>query len=187
LNLAAALLAALATGCLTTALAVDGAGIAALAPALLGAVWVAVLLWRPATPVHGLFLFVALGAAGLAATQGHSILALAATTASLFAWDAASVRRILGVLPPPAYRRIAPLYLVQAAATAGAAFTVPLVAIAVRPALGFPAALGLSLSILALLGLALWQSARVASLSHPRANPGGADNSSTKKDGAGDR
>jgi hypothetical protein len=184
LNLAAILLATLAAGCLTTAFAVGGAGIAALAPTLLGAVWVAVLLWRPRTPVHGLFLFMALGAAGLAAAQGHGLLALATTTASLFAWDAASVRRILAVLPPPAYRRIAPHYVAHAVTTAGVAFAVPLLAIAVRPALGFPAALGLSLGILALLGLALWQSARVASLSHPR--DAQADESVAKED-AGDR
>ncbi|MEI6171009.1 MAG: hypothetical protein WCQ45_00820 [bacterium] len=184
MNLAAILLAALATGCLTTAFAVGGAGIAAFAPTLLGAVWVAVLLWRPWTPVHGLFLFMALGAAGLAAAQGHGSLALAATTASLFAWDAASVRRILAVLPPPAYRRIAPHYVAHAVTTAGVAFAVPLLAIAVRPALGFPTALGLSLGILALLGLALWQSGRVASFSHPQdADPG---KSATKRD-AGDR
>jgi hypothetical protein len=184
LNLAAVLLAALAAGCLTSAFAVGGAGVAALAPALLGAVWVAILLWRPRTPVHGLFLFMALGAAGLAAARGHTILALAATTASLFAWDAASVRRILAVLPPLAYRRITPHYVVHAVTTAGVAFAVPLLAIAGRPALGFPAALGLSLGILALLGLTLWQSARVASLSHSQDAP--ADESATKRD-AGDR
>jgi hypothetical protein len=184
LNLSAALLAALATGCLTTAFALGGAGIAALAPALLGAMWVAILLWRPKTPVHGLFLFMALGAAGLTAVQGHGTLALAATTASLFAWDAASVRRILAVLPPLAYRRIAPHYVAHAVTTAGVAFAVPLLAIAVRPALGFPAALGLSLGILALLGVALWQSARVAALSHPQ--DAQADTSAAKED-AGDR
>jgi hypothetical protein len=184
LNLAAVLLAALTTGCLTSAFAVGGAGVATLVPALLGAMWVAVLLWRPRTPVHGLFLFMALGAAGLAAAQGHTILSLAATTASLFAWDAASVRRILSVLPSLAYRRIAPHYVAHAAATAGVAFAVPLLAIAVRPTLGFPAALGLSLGILALLGLALWQSGRVASFSHPQGADAG--KSTTKRD-AGDR
>ena len=183
MNLAAALLAALATGCLTSALAADGARAATLAPALLGAMWVAILLWRPKTPVHGLFLFTALGAAGLAATQGHTILSLAATTASLFAWDAASVRRILAVLPPLAYRRIAPHYVAHAAATAAVAFAVPLLAIAVRPTLGFPAAFGLSLGILALLGLALWQSARVAAFSHPQ--DADADKSATKRDADG--
>jgi hypothetical protein len=180
LNLSAVLLAALATGCLTSAFAVGGAGVATLAPALLGAMWVAILLWRPRTPVHGLFLFMALGAAGLAAAQGHTILSLAATTASLFAWDAASVRRILAALPPLAYRRIAPHYVAHAAATAGVAFAVPLLAIAVRPTLGFPAALGLSLGILALLGLALWQSGRVASFSHPQ--DANANNPATKRD-----
>jgi hypothetical protein len=183
LNLAAALLAALATGCLTTAFAVGGAGVATLAPALLGAMWVAILLWRPRAPVHGLFLFMALGAAGLEAAQGHTILSLAATTASLFAWDAASVRRILAALPPLAYRRIVPHYVAHAAATAGVAFAVPLLAIAVRPTLGFPAALGLSLGILALLGLALWQSGRLASFSHPQDTDAG--KSATKRDADG--
>lgn len=180
MNLAAVLLAALAAGCLTSAFGVGGAGVATLAPALLGAVWVATLLWRPRTPVHGLFLFMALGAAGLAAARGHTILALAATTASLFAWDAASVRRILSVLPPVAYRQIAPRYIAQAAATAGVAFAVPLLAFAIRPTLGFPAAFGLSLGLLAVLGVALWQSARVAAFSRPQ--DADADRSATHED-----
>jgi hypothetical protein len=64
------------------------------------------------------------------------------------------------------------------------AFAVPLLAFAIRPTLGFPAALGLSLGLLAVLGVALWQSARVASLSHPQDADAG--RSATKRD-AGDR
>jgi hypothetical protein len=60
---------------------------------------------------------------------------------------------------------------------------VPLLAIAVRPTLGFPAALGLSLGILALLGLALWQSGRLASFSHPQDTDAG--KSATKRDADG--
>ncbi len=162
MNLSAASLALLAAGCLTAGFLLGAVHVAAILSGVFGALWAAVLTWCPGMPVHGLFLCVTLGAAGLLAVQGHPILALGAGTAALFAWDVASVRRMLVVLPPATKRRIAPYYLTQAAITAAAAVAVPLLAVAVRPALSFPVAFGLLLGILALLGLSMWQSARVA-------------------------
>jgi hypothetical protein len=161
LNCLAAALAILATGCLVAGLSVENFRTAAFLAGAAGAAWVAILAWRPRTPTHGLFLCAALGAAGLVAARGHSALALAGTTAALFAWDAVSVGRLLAALPATARRKMTPHYLAQAALTAGAVFGVPLLALAVRPSLSFPGAFGLLLGTLFLMGLALWQSGRL--------------------------
>ena len=93
--------------------------------------------------------------------RGDVFLALVASTSALFAWDAVTMQRLLSALPRGGRRRITARYALQALGTAAVALGAPAVGILVRPVLGFPAALGLALAMLALLGVALWQSGRV--------------------------
>jgi hypothetical protein len=162
LNGLAAILAATATVSLTLAFSLRGPWYEPFVAALLGAVWVAVLFLRPRTPVHGLFLFLALAAAGIAAARGDALLALAACTGALFAWDAATMHRLFSTLPAQGRRRITARYAAQSLGTAAVALSLALLGLVARPAIGFPAALGVSLAVLALLAVALWQSGRIA-------------------------
>ncbi len=156
------ILAAASSGFIALGLAWSGPIVEALIAAAAGAVWVAVLLFRPKTPVHGLFLFLGLAGAAIAAARGQVLLALAGCTLCLFAWDAVTVQRLFSALPPHGRRKVASRYTAQALLTAAVALAAPAVGVLARPAIGFPAALGLSLAVLALLGIALWQAGRAA-------------------------
>lgn len=129
--------------------------------ALLGAAWVAVLVFRPKTPVHGLFLFLGLAGAGAAAVRGQIPLGLLACTAALFAWDSTAMQRFFSELPPRGRRAAEARYAIHAAATAIVALAIPGLALVVRPRLGFPAALGLAMAATLALAVALWQVGRV--------------------------
>lgn len=133
--------------------------------AVAGAAWIAVLAFRPKAPIHGLFLFLTLAAAGAAAVQGRLLLGLVACTTGLFAWDAATMQRFFSQLPPRGRRSAASRYAAHALATAAVALGVPSIALVIRPRLGFPVALGLSLGAIAALGVALWLIGRVFSAS----------------------
>lgn len=161
MSTAGIVLAVVSSGLLGLAFAASGPFYEPLAAALAGALWVVVLIARPKTPVHGLFLFLALAGAAIVAVRGDILLALAASTSALFAWDAVTMQRLFSTLPPGGRRRITTRYALQALGTATVALGAPAVGILVRPVLGFPAALGLALAMLALLGVALWQSGRV--------------------------
>ncbi len=161
MSAAGIVLAAVSSGLLGLAFAASGPFYEPLAAALAGALWVAVLAVRPKTPVHGFFLFLALAGAAIVAVRGDVLLALAGSTSALFAWDAVTMQRLFSSLPPGGRRRIAARYALQALGTAAVALGAPAVGLLVRPVLGFPAALGLALAMLALLGVALWQSGRV--------------------------
>lgn len=143
------------------ALAWTGPIYEALVAAAAGAVWVAVLLFRPKTPVHGLFLFLGLAGTGIAAVRGQVLLGLAGCTLCLFAWDAVTVQHLFSILPPRGRRKVASRYAAQALLTAAVALAAPAIGVLVHPAIGFPVALGLCLAALSLLGVALWQGARV--------------------------
>lgn len=161
MSAASVVLAAISSGLLGLALAARGPFYEPLAVALAGALWVAILIARPKTPVHGLFLFLSLAGAAIVGVRGDVLLAIVALTSALFAWDAVTMQRLLSPLPRDGRRRITARYALQALGTAAVALGAPAVGILVRPVLGFPAALGLALAMLALLGVALWQSGRV--------------------------
>jgi hypothetical protein len=161
LSAAAIVLAAVSSSLLGLALATTGPFYEPLTAAVLGASWVAVLVARPKTPVHGLLLFSALVGSGIVAVRGSVLLALAASTAALFAWDAVTMQRLFSTLPAAGRRRITRRYGLQALGTAAVALAAAAIGLLLRPKVGFPAALGLSLAVLALLGIALWQSGHV--------------------------
>ncbi len=100
LSAAGIVLAAVSSGLLGLAFAASGPFYEPLAAALAGALWVVVLIARPKTPVHGLFLFLALAGAAIVAVRGDILLALAASTSALFAWDAVTMQRLFSTLPP---------------------------------------------------------------------------------------
>ncbi len=186
----AIILAAASGGFGALALALSGARpyVSAIA-AVAGAAWVAVLVLRPKAPVHGLFLFIALAAAGAAAMRGQLLLGLVACTTGLFAWDAATMQRLFRQLPPHGRRSAASRYAVHSLATAAVALGIPSIALVIRPQLGFPAALGLSLAAIATLGVALWQTGRVFGASNgPRDGSATEDAAElgSKEEGAGD-
>jgi len=128
--------------------------------ALAGVVWALVLVLRPRTPVHGLFLFLALSGAGASAVRGQTLLGLVACTTSLFAWDLATMHRLFVQLPPRSRRGAVSRYIVHALATAAVALGIPAAAFIARPRLGFPAVLGLALAAIVSLAVALWQIGR---------------------------
>ncbi len=165
----------LCTSTLAPALAGTCPFYAPLSASLLGALWATLLATRPQHAPSGLFLVLTLGGCGLAAVRGAEALSLLAATGALFAWDAATMRRVLVSLPPSPRRRAAARYATQSLATASAALAIPLLGSLLRPALGFPVALGLSLALLTLLALALWQSRRASEAPEQPATTADAD------------
>jgi hypothetical protein len=171
-NAVALVLAGLSSLSLSLAFARTGPFYEPMLAALLGAIWVLILAVRPRMPAHGLFLFLGLAAAGITAARGSTLLGLAAATATLFAWDAITMHRLILDLPPHGRHRIARRYALQALSTAAAAFALAAGGLVIHPTLGFPAALGTALGVLVLLAIAMWQSARMANSAGATASSG---------------
>lgn len=135
---------------------------APLAATAVGLAWVGVHALRPRAPVHGLFFVLALAGAGVAARDGtdSTLLGLGIVSLVLVAWDLATMRRTLLQLPARLKGLWGRRYALQSVAVASLGVALSIVGLIVRPHIGFPAALGLSLSIVTLLILTLWQSGR---------------------------
>lgn len=172
-----------AYGLIAVALGRDYPWFAPLIAAVIGAGWAYLHAWRPRTPFHGLFFALAVVGACLAARGDRTLLALGILTLALVAWDLAAMRRILLRLPRRTENRWGRRYALQSGLVGILGFAVAVVGLLLRPRLGFPAALGLSMTIVVLLILALWQSARVASRA-PR-HRSDVDDPATKNDAGG--
>lgn len=133
---------------------------AALAAGALGLGWMCLHALRPSSALHGSFFVLALAGAGFAASSSGAVLGLVIVCLALVGWDLGGVRRLLLHLPRRAEGRWGLRYALQSSAIGALGLALGLVGLLVRPRIGFPAALGLSLTIVTLLALALWQSGR---------------------------
>ncbi len=135
---------------------------APLAAAGAGLAWIVVHAVRPRWPVHDLFFGFALAGACLVARGGtaNALVGLAIASLALVAWDLAAMRRTLVALPRATRRLWGRRYAPQSAAVAALGLALGGIGLVVRPRINFPVALVLSLAIVTLLVLALWQSGR---------------------------
>lgn len=151
-----------AYGLLAAGLALHFAWYAPFAAAVAGLAWIGAHALRPRWPLHGVFFGLALAGACFVVRGGtaNALVGLAAVSLALVAWDLAMMRRNLLLLPRATRRLWGRRYAPQSAAVAALGLALGGIGLVVRPRINFPVALVLSLAIVTLLVLALWQSGR---------------------------